>query len=580
MFVLKKLFQLRDHTNPSAEKPFLEHLEDLRVCITRVVLTLVISTVVCFIFRNELMEIIRRPVTQVWERGEKESLEDTGLNVEDWELAKSAAEVAAPLSAEERTVYYETISDNEAELLENIQAVHYFRAALTIEDEEQRVEFIKALPDLEDALRKKALALLEGLPNAKIDARGKMVLMQALKPTEGFMLSIKLAFFAGIVISFPFLLFFLLQFVVPGLHDTERKALWPAMLVGFGLFLGGVFFAYFVVLPRVLEFFHTYSSDMMIENEWRIGYYISFATQFTLIFGISFELPVLVMTLVRLGILNSEMMRQTRAYAILAIFVIAAIITPTPDAFTLVLLAGPMVVLYEICIWLALLLEKRTAKREAEEEKERMARLLARRDRTEARDDDDGSDDDDHDDDPHGGGHDPDDPDHGDGSDPDFKPGAGHGHPNEEDDHHGEHDHSPDDYHDPYHDEHGHGHGHEEHEEEEDYLHDDVPGEEEYEPDLGFGDDGHTGDPEADAKISASPEPKSDKSDSELQQDFEFHEEKDPAEKDSGNDEDEDEKDDEKDDEEEDEYLDGLPEDIPEEERNRDRGDPDKRDQD
>ena len=121
--------------------------------------------------------------------------------------------------------------------------------------------------------------------------------MQALKPTEGFMLSIKLAFFAGIVISFPFLLYFILQFVLPGMHDAERKALWPAMAIGFGLFLSGVFFSYYIVLPEVLEFFHEYSSDMMIENEWRIGYYISFATQFTLIFGLTFELPVLVMPL-------------------------------------------------------------------------------------------------------------------------------------------------------------------------------------------------------------------------------------------------------------------------------------------
>ena len=227
------------------------------------------------------------------------------------------------------------------------------------------------------------LALIEGGPNPKTDARGKLVLMQALKPTEGFMLSIKLAFFAGIVIAFPFLLYFILQFVLPGMHTAERKALWPAMAIGFGLFLSGVFFSYYIVLPKVLEFFHNYSSDMMIENEWRIGYYISFATQFTLIFGLSFELPVLVMTLVKLGVLNCEMMRRTRAYAILAIFVIAALITPTPDAFTLCLLAGPMVVLYEICIWLAFLLDRKTARREAEEEKERMERLLEIRKRKE-----------------------------------------------------------------------------------------------------------------------------------------------------------------------------------------------------
>ena len=79
MFFLKKIFQLRDHANPSAEKAFLEHLEDLRLCITRIVLTLLIATVVCFIFRNELMDVMRRPVTQVWERGELKALEKSEI---------------------------------------------------------------------------------------------------------------------------------------------------------------------------------------------------------------------------------------------------------------------------------------------------------------------------------------------------------------------------------------------------------------------------------------------------------------------------------------------------------------------
>ncbi|MDP7106837.1 MAG: twin-arginine translocase subunit TatC, partial [Roseibacillus sp.] len=382
MFFLKKIFQLRDQTNPSAEKPFLEHLEDLRVCITRVVLTLLISTVACFIFRNELMDIIRRPVTQVWEQGQESALKDTGIPLQDWESAKTIAESFNKLQPEDRTHYLEKYG-NPGEILNNIRIVNLFRAALTFEDEMEQREFIESHSGLDEALKNKVLALIEGNPNPKSDARGKLVLMQALKPTEGFMLSIKLAFFAGIVISFPFLLFFLLQFVLPGMHQTERKALWPAMAIGFGLFLSGVFFSYYIVLPKVLEFFHDYSSDMMIENEWRIGYYISFATQFTLIFGLSFELPVLVMTLVKLGILNCEMMRRTRAYAILAIFVIAALITPTPDAFTLCLLAGPMVILYEICIWLAYFLERKTSRLEAEEEKERMERLLEIRKRKE-----------------------------------------------------------------------------------------------------------------------------------------------------------------------------------------------------
>lgn len=116
---------------------------------------------------------------------------------------------------------------------------------------------------------------------------------------------------------------------------------------------------------------------MGITNDWRIGYYISFATTFVLIFGLAFELPVVVMTLVHLGILSFSVMHNTRSYAVLAIIVIAALITPTPDIPTLMLLAGPMYVLYEICIWLSYFYERKRKREEEEEEKEYMKRLLS-----------------------------------------------------------------------------------------------------------------------------------------------------------------------------------------------------------
>ena len=559
MFFLKKIFQLRDQTNPNAEKPFLEHLEDLRVCITRVVLTLLLATVVCFIFRNELMDVIRRPVTQVWEQGQKDALKDSEIALEDWETAKDIAESFNQLQPEDRTHFLGKY-EKPGEVLANIRVVTLYRSALTFEDELEQREFIESHSGLDEAMKKKILALIEGRPNPKSDARGKLVLMQALKPTEGFMLSIKLAFFAGIVVAFPFLLYFILQFVLPGMHETERKALWPAMAIGFGLFLSGVFFSYYIVLPKVLEFFHEYSSDMMIENEWRIGYYISFATQFTLIFGLSFELPVLVMTLVRLGVLNCEMMRRTRAYAILAIFCIAAIITPTPDAFTLCLLAGPMVILYEICIWLAFFLERKTARREAAEEKERMERMLEIKKRREEL----GIDDDDDDDDGGGGG-------------------GGGG-----DDGGGDSGHDP--YHHPHHDEHGYDHDAEHDHDPEDYHYhtdDDAFRQEHHEEgDLGFGDDGHTGE-EAPSEDSDASRP-SDEGEAPRQQGFDFHEESDPAsdipdQDDADSDRDEGEGEYETGNPaEEDEYLDphSPPEDMPDEEKYRDREDPDKRDQD
>jgi sec-independent protein translocase protein TatC len=149
------------------------------------------------------------------------------------------------------------------------------------------------------------------------------------------------------------------------------------MLIGFGLFLGGVLFAYYAVLPRALLFFSEWGGSLGVSNDWRIGEYISFATQFTLLFGLSFELPVVVMVCVKLGLLSYEMMSKTRSYAILAIFVAAAVITPTPDAFTLLLMALPMLLLYEICIWLAWLDRRKNRLAEEQEAREREERLLA-----------------------------------------------------------------------------------------------------------------------------------------------------------------------------------------------------------
>lgn len=206
-------------------------------------------------------------------------------------------------------------------------------------------------------------------------------MMSALKPTEGFMLSMKVSFVAGIVVSFPLLLLFILQFILPGLHAHEKKVLWPAMGVGFGLFLAGAAFAYCWVLPRALLFFYEWSGGMGISNDWRIGEYISFATQFTLLFGLSFELPVVVMVFVKLGLLGYETMARTRSYAIVGIFVAAAVLTPTPDIFTLLLMALPMIFLYEICIWFAYFDRKKNRLLEEQEAREQEERRLEREER-------------------------------------------------------------------------------------------------------------------------------------------------------------------------------------------------------
>jgi sec-independent protein translocase protein TatC len=381
MNLIKKVIQLRESSHPDHEKPFLEHLEDLRTMITRIVITLVISMVVCFAFQKQLMELLRRPVEQVWitqldAKLPKSSTEiPRPLNVETWESAKQLEHAAAGLSAEQREIFFKSIGD--ADLVFHVRAVGLLRALLAV-PENGRAAFLEAL-DLRADLREQVEVLAKTMPGTEFEQRGNLKMMSALKPTETFMLSMKLSFYAGIVLAFPLLLLFILQFVLPGLHRNEKRVLWPAMAVGFGLFLGGVLFAYFGVLPRALEFFYEWSGSLGVSNDWRIGEYISFAMQFTLLFGLAFELPVVVMVFVKLGMLTYETMSSTRSYAIVAIFIAAAVLTPTPDIMTLLLMALPMIVLYEICIWLAWLDRRNNRlaeEREAREREERLNHLL------------------------------------------------------------------------------------------------------------------------------------------------------------------------------------------------------------
>lgn len=373
MYLLKKVFQLRDKANPDNEKPFLDHLEDLRITVTRIVITLSISTLLCYAFRNELMDVLRRPADKVWKLNEADKLPLNKISVDEWDQAKVHAEAIGFLNTEQRQAYFANFEDPGTK--SRVEAACLYRAASTLPKEQQK-NFVRTAPNTTESARTLTLELMEKGASPTNEGHSKLNMMGSFTPTEAFMLSMKLAFFAGIVVSFPLLLFYLLQFILPGLHAHEKRAVLPALGIGFALFLTGVLFAYFWVLPPVLKFFYTYSQEMGIQNEWRIGYYLSFATQFTLLFGLSFELPVVVMTLVKIGLLTYTTMKNTRAYAILAIAVAAAVITPTPDAFTMGLLALPMIILYEICIWLTWWDERKKRKLEIAEAEERVTRLI------------------------------------------------------------------------------------------------------------------------------------------------------------------------------------------------------------
>ena len=176
--------------------------------------------------------------------------------------------------------------------------------------------------------------------------------LRALAITDSFTISFRLAFYAGIVISFPLLLYFLAEFVLPALTAMEKRFLFPAILVSFGLFLTGVLTAYYWLLPKTILFFFRDTQSLGWAPAWTVQEYYSFVTRFTLAFGLSFELPVVVLALVRFGFITYEFMARTRPYAIVLLFIFATIISPTPDVLTMVAMALPLCLLYESCIWI------------------------------------------------------------------------------------------------------------------------------------------------------------------------------------------------------------------------------------
>ena len=187
--------------------------------------------------------------------------------------------------------------------------------------------------------------------------------LQALGITDSFSISFSLAFYAGIVLSFPVLLYFVAEFVLPALNAMEKRLLLPAIGASFALFLIGVVACYYWLLPKTILFFFHDAQAMGWVPAWTVREYYSFVTRFTIGFGLAFELPVVVLALVRFGLVTHEFMQRTRPYAVVLIFLLAAIITPTPDILTLIAMGLPMYLLYESCIWIAWFMQRKARRR-------------------------------------------------------------------------------------------------------------------------------------------------------------------------------------------------------------------------
>lgn len=189
-----------------------------------------------------------------------------------------------------------------------------------------------------------------------------------LAPAEAFWMSIKISMFTAIVLSLPVLFHQLWKFISPGLLQKEKKYALPFILATTILFIIGASFCFFIVLPYALTFLLSYKTGDVLMPMLSVGQYVDFCIKFVLAFGAVFELPVLIFFLTRLGIVTPETLAKHRRYAILSAFILSAFLTPTPDAFNQTLMAIPMILLYEVGIWVSKIFSKRDKQKEEEEE--------------------------------------------------------------------------------------------------------------------------------------------------------------------------------------------------------------------
>jgi sec-independent protein translocase protein TatC len=183
---------------------------------------------------------------------------------------------------------------------------------------------------------------------------------------DPFSIHMEISVFGGLILSLPAILYFTGQFLLPALTPREKRFLGPIFAAGTILFFIGVTFCYAFVLRAAIEFFSSYSDYFGMTSMWTAKALIDFEVQMLVGFGVAFEFPLVLLVLNLFGIVSSAQLAEKRRHAALAIFIAACCIIPSTDPFSLSLLAVPLYVLYEGCIWITAIFEKRRARAEAE----------------------------------------------------------------------------------------------------------------------------------------------------------------------------------------------------------------------
>jgi len=313
-------------------KSFLEHLEDFRWVLVKSVAALAVAMVICLVSGNYVVQILKWPLTR--------------------------AKIHYPDANQIAVVNFGTNHlgnfqfSPEQQKFFNLGTNHFVSVQiepLTIGTNQSLGWHINSDPE------------------AIADAQRMHIELINLSPAGGFFVAFQVAIYAGMVLAAPFIFYFVASFVFPALKFRERKYIYRGLFFGVGLFIAGVSFCYFILMPIALAASQMYSNWLGFGAiQWRAEEYISFVCRFLLGMGLGFELPVVILTLVKIGIVNYSMLSKARRYMIVINLVLGAVLT-TPEVITQLTMFVPLQLLYEITVWIAWYWDRRDKKRAGQE---------------------------------------------------------------------------------------------------------------------------------------------------------------------------------------------------------------------
>jgi sec-independent protein translocase protein TatC len=297
-------------------KPFLEHLEDLRWTIIKVLAAVIIAMLVCLVAGNRLVSLLTYPLARA---------QQLTASTNTTTLVRFGSATLGKLS-------FPGVPTN------------LWPAGVP--------------PILRVVVVPSGSNLVLGLEPEPAVALGgtdpDIVTLKNYSPIGGIMVALELALYGGLALASPFVMLFIGQFVLPALRVHEKKFLYRAVAIGVGLFLLGVVFCYFFIMQITLLATVQFSQWLGFHaDEWRAEDYIDFVVKMMLAVGLSFQLPVVLLTLVRIGILDYKKLQDFRSYFIVVNMVGCAVITPSGDPFTMLFLAVPVQILYEASVFIA-----------------------------------------------------------------------------------------------------------------------------------------------------------------------------------------------------------------------------------